>query len=138
MTDGESFEGGDRPDASSSGAAPQGQRRTAPVGTQLPPSAPVTQLLQEWADGDLAARDRLMVVVYAELRRLARRHLRRERPGHTLQTTAVVHEAYVRLAAQQVPARNRGQFFGLIAQQMRRILIDHARARRAAKRGGAP
>jgi RNA polymerase sigma factor (TIGR02999 family) len=108
------------------------------VQTPAAPSARVTQLLQEWADGDLAACERLMVVVYDELRRLARRYMRRERPGHTLQTTAVVNEAYVRLAAQQVPARNRAQFFGLVAQQMRRVLIDHARARRTARRGGDP
>lgn len=114
VTDDELPPGGDRPGASSE----------------------VTQLLQEWADGELAARDRLIAVVYGELRRLARRYMRRERAGHTLQTTAVVHEAYARLAAQQVPGRNRGQFFGLVAQQMRRVLIDHVRARETAKRGG--
>lgn len=136
--DGELFEGGHQPDASSSGAVPQDQRWTAPVRTVFAPSAHVTQLLQAWADGDLAARDRLMVVVYGELRRLAGRYMRRESPGHTLQTTAVINEAYVRLAAQEVPSRNRAQFFGLVAQQMRRILIDHARARGTAKRGGNP
>jgi RNA polymerase sigma factor (TIGR02999 family) len=138
MTEGELLEGRHQPDASSSGAAPQDQRRTAPVRTLSSPSAHITQLLPEWADGDLAARDRLMVVVYGELRRLARRYMRRESPGHTLQATAVVNEAYVRLAAQQVPGRNRAQFFGLVAHQMRRILIDHARARGTAKRGRNP
>jgi RNA polymerase sigma factor (TIGR02999 family) len=139
VTDGGLFEGGHRLDASSSsGADPQGRRGTAAERAPSSASAQVTQLLQEWADGDLAARDRLMVVVYDELRRLARRYMRRESPGHTLQTTAVVNEAYVRLAAQQVPGRNRAQFLGLVAQQMRRILIDHARARRTARRGGNP
>jgi len=135
MTDGELFEG-EHPAGASSGEA--GQPRAVPAPARFSPSVHVTRLLQAWADGELAARDRLMVVVYGELRRLARRYMRRERQGHTLQTTAVVNEAYVRLAAQQVPGRNRAQFFGLVAQQMRRILIDHARARGTARRGGAP
>ena len=138
MIDGELPQGGRQPGASNSEAAPQDRCWTAPVRTRASPSGQVTQLLQDWADGNLAARDRLIAVVYGELRRLARRYMRRESPGHTLQTTAVVHEAYVRLAAQQVPVRNRAQFFGLVVQQMRRILIDHARARGTAKRGGAP
>lgn len=98
----------------------------------------VTELLVAWGAGDPAALDALMPRVYAELRRQARRALRREAAGHTLQPTALVHEAYLRLAGQQQGQwRNRAQFFGVAAQLMRRILVDHARARRAAKRGGA-
>ena len=88
------------------------------------------------AGGDGAARDELLVVVYQELRRLARRHMRRERAGHTLQTTAVVHEAFLRLADSDVPWQDRAHFFAVAAGQMRRVLVDHARARASAKRGG--
>jgi RNA polymerase sigma factor (TIGR02999 family) len=98
----------------------------------------VTALLVEWGDGNQAALDRLMPVVYAELRRMAARHLRRERPDHTLQPTALVHEAYLKLIDQRsVQWQNRAQFFGVAAQLMRRILVDHARARGATKRGSA-
>src|SRR5262245_13362351 len=135
MTDGKLLQDG-YPGVNSSGASQE--EGWTPVQPGAAPAGQITQLLQEWIDGDLAARDRLIAVVYSELRRLARRYMRRESPGHTLQTTAVVNEAYVRLAAQQVPGRNRGQFFGVVAQQMRRILIDHARARGAARRGGHP
>jgi len=95
-------------------------------------------LLRAWQQGDLAARDELMARLYRELRRLAAVYLRRERINHTLQPTALVNEAYMRLALQdRLTWTNRAQFFGLASQMMRRILIDHARARRAAKRPGA-
>ena len=97
----------------------------------------VTELLQAWSQGNVAARDLLMPVVYDELRRRASAYLRRERPGHTLQPTALVHEAYLRLVDQRrVAWRNRAQFFGIAAEMMRRVLVDHARANRAAKRSG--
>lgn len=97
----------------------------------------VTQLLSRWRDGDVAARDALLTLVYDELRRLAQRQFRHERSDHTLQATGLVHEAFVRLVGQHtVPAADRGQFFAVAAQMMRRILVDHARARRAGKRGG--
>ncbi len=96
----------------------------------------VTRLLQQWTDGDRAARDRLIAVVYDELRHLARRYMRKEPAGHTLQTTALVNEAYLRLADQDTPWRNRAHFFAIAAQLMRRILVDRARARGSAKRGG--
>jgi RNA polymerase sigma factor (TIGR02999 family) len=97
----------------------------------------VTQLLDAWSEGDPAALDRLMPLVYAELRRMARRHMGPERPGHTLQTTALVHEAYLRLVNQErVRWKDRAHFFAIAAQVMRRILVDHARKRRNPKRGG--
>jgi RNA polymerase sigma factor (TIGR02999 family) len=97
----------------------------------------VTALLQAWTAGDTDARDRLMAVLYRELHRRAAAQLRRERPGHTLQPTALVHEAYLRLIDQRrVVWQNRGQFFGVACQIMRRILVDHARAHRMAKRSG--
>jgi RNA polymerase sigma factor (TIGR02999 family) len=97
----------------------------------------LTELLQSWHEGDRAALDRVMPVVYDELRLLAGRHLAHERPGHTLQTTALVHEAYLRLAGQQHPDwKNRAYFFGAVATIMRRILVDHARRRVRDKRGG--
>jgi RNA polymerase sigma factor (TIGR02999 family) len=97
----------------------------------------VTQLLTQWSGGDQTALERLLPLVYDELRRQARRYLGGERPDHTLQPTALVHEAYVRLVGQRnVKWQNRAQFFGVAAQLMRRILVDHARARAAAKRGG--
>jgi RNA polymerase sigma factor (TIGR02999 family) len=102
-----------------------------------PPDGRVTQLLVNWASGDQRALNELMPLVYGELRRLAERHLRGERPHHTLQRTALVHEAYLRLINQKdVSWQSRAQFIGLASQLMRRILIDHARARRRAKRGG--
>jgi len=98
----------------------------------------VTGLLVAWGAGDRAALDALLPAVYEELRRLARLAMRRESAGHTLQPTALVGEAYLRLVDQrQVRWQNRAQFFGVAARLMRRILVDHARARRAAKRGGA-
>ncbi|HTY41402.1 MAG TPA: sigma-70 family RNA polymerase sigma factor [Thermoanaerobaculia bacterium] len=102
-----------------------------------PPPGEVTRLLIAWNEGDGAAVERLMPLVYGELRRIAERQFRRERAGHTLQPTAVVHEAYFRLVDQtRVTWKNRGHFFAIAAQAMRRILIDHARAREAEKRGG--
>lgn len=97
----------------------------------------ITLLLQNFADGDKNALDQLMPVVYAELRKLADSHLRNERPSHTLQPTALVHEAYVKLISEEQPDyRNRAHFFGVAAHVMRQILIDHARSRNRAKRGG--
>ncbi len=91
----------------------------------------------DWSNGDRAALDELLPVVYDELRRVADGFLRRERPSHTLQPTALVHEAYLRLIDQQsVNWQNRAQFFGIAAQMMRRILINHAEGRHAEKRGG--
>ena len=101
------------------------------------PSA-VTALLRAWGSGDLRARDDLLPLVYQELRKCARAYLRRERSDHTLQPTALVHEAYLRLVGQdRIAWRDRTQFFGVAAHMMRRILVDHARARDAAKRAGA-
>jgi RNA polymerase sigma-70 factor (ECF subfamily) len=101
-------------------------------------SAPrVTELLLHWQQGDQAAREQLISLMYGELRRVARNYLRRERPDHTLQSGALVHEAYLRLMGEQSPQwKNRAHFFGVAAQVMRHILVDHARGRRSAKRGG--
>ncbi|MGH9931325.1 MAG: sigma-70 family RNA polymerase sigma factor [Pyrinomonadaceae bacterium] len=97
----------------------------------------ITQLLLLWNSGDQTALDKLMPLVQSELRRLAGNYLRRERPGHTLQPTALVNEAYLRLVDQrQAKWQNRAQFYGIAAQLMRRILVDHARQHKAAKRGG--
>src|SRR5947208_6950825 len=97
----------------------------------------VTQLLIDWSKGDKAALDELIPLVHAELRRLARRYMARENSGHTLQTSALINEAYIRLIDQQhMPWQNRAHFFGVAAQVMRHILIDHARGHRFAKRGG--
>src|SRR5215210_6467106 len=104
----------------------------------MQPPEGVTQLLVDWSNGDQSALDKLMPVVYDELRRLASSYLRRERAGHTLQPTALVNEAYLRLVDQRKARwQNRAQFFGVAAQLMRRILVDHARVRAAAKRGGS-
>jgi len=98
----------------------------------------VTGLLNRWGEGDQEALDRVMPLVYDELRLQAARYLRRERAGHSLQTTALIHEAYLRLVDQRnAHWQNRAQFFGLAAQMMRRILVDHARAKKRAKRGGS-
>src|SRR5579863_94344 len=103
-------------------------------------STQVSKLLRNWGQGDPDARDALIPLVYDELRRVARRYLRRERPDHTLQSAALVNEAYLRLMGGGSPQwQNRAHFFGVAAQLMRHILVDHARKRRAAKRGaGAP
>jgi RNA polymerase sigma factor (TIGR02999 family) len=101
------------------------------------PSNQVTELLVRWRGGDREALDALMPVVYSELHRLARSYLQRERPDHTLQSTALVNEAYVRLIGQNLPQwQNRAHFFGVAAQLMRQILVDYARSHRADKRGG--
>lgn len=98
-------------------------------------AADLTQLLQRWAEGDRDALDRLMPLVYGELRRLANFYLQQERPDHTLQPTALVHEAYLRLVDQRNARwQNRAQFYGVAAQIMRRILVDHARQHLAEKR----
>ncbi|MEK6335510.1 MAG: sigma-70 family RNA polymerase sigma factor, partial [Acidobacteriota bacterium] len=100
----------------------------------------VTKLLVDWGNGDPAALEKLMPLVYKELRKLAHQYLKRERPGHTLMTTDLVHEAYLKLVNQHgVHWQNRAHFFGIAAQLMRRILVDRARHRGRAKRGaGAP
>jgi RNA polymerase sigma-70 factor (ECF subfamily) len=100
-------------------------------------SREVSNLLRAWGRGDLQARDELAPLVYRELRRRAAAYLRRERADHTLQPTALVHEAYLRLLGQErVIWQNRAHFFGIAAQMMRRILVDHAREHQAAKRPG--
>jgi RNA polymerase sigma factor (TIGR02999 family) len=97
----------------------------------------VTQLLVAWGNGDQAALDQLMPLVYSELHRLAHRHIKKERPGHTLQTSALLNEAFLRLVDQSdVQWQGRAHFFSIAAQMMRRILVDYARSRRYAKRGG--
>jgi len=97
----------------------------------------VTQILLDWSKGDATAPDKLMPFVYEELRRLARNYLARERADHTLQATALVHEAYLRLADEtRLSWKDRAHFYGIAARLMRRILVDHARAHKAAKRGG--
>jgi RNA polymerase sigma factor (TIGR02999 family) len=102
-----------------------------------PPQHEITQLLAEWREGNQSALDELYPLVYDELHRLARRYMSRERKGHTLQTTALINEAYVRLVDQKnVHWANRSHFFAISAQIMRRILIDHARRHGYAKRGG--
>ena len=101
------------------------------------PPQEVTQLLIAWSNGDQSAFDKLLPLINAELRRLAGRYMRGEQPGHTLQTSALVNEAYLRLIDQKkVQWENRTQFFGIVAQLMRRILIDHARSHQYVKRGG--
>jgi RNA polymerase sigma factor (sigma-70 family) len=101
------------------------------------PDRPVTRLLTQWSGGNEAALGELTALLYRELRSLAQRHLRRERPNHTIQRTALVHEAFVRLVSQQsVDWRSRAHFFALASTLMRRILVDHARARLSSKRGG--
>jgi RNA polymerase sigma factor (TIGR02999 family) len=102
-----------------------------------PNAGEITELLRAWSDGDQAAQDRLAALVYKELHGMARRYMKNERPGITLQTTALVNEAYLRLVdVKNVDWQHRAQFFSLSAQIMRRILVDAARARKAGKRGG--
>ncbi len=102
-----------------------------------PSEKEVTRLLVAWSNGDQAALEQLTPLVYSELHQLAHRYLGRERKGHTLQTTALVHEAYLRLIDQkEVRWQNRAHFFAIAAQMMRRILVDYARSRNVAKRGG--
>lgn len=97
----------------------------------------VTELLNRWGEGKQDVLDQLMPLVYAELRKLARSYVRNERPNHTLNATALVNEAYIRLAGQKSHQwQNRSHFFGIAAQLMRRVLVDHARRKRSDKRGG--
>lgn len=104
---------------------------------QTSPTNEITHLLLRWSDGDQAALDELMPVVHTELHRLAHSYLRRERPDHTLQPTALINEAYLRLVKQDFPEwQSRRHFYGVAAQLMRQVLVEHARARRADKRGG--
>src|SRR5688572_9260034 len=113
-------------------SSPQDLARRQPVST---PTHDVTELLHAWGRGDLNARERVVALVYDELRQRAAAHLRRERQGHTLQPTALVHEAYLRLVDQRKAEwQNRAQFLAVASQMMRRILIDRARARKRVKR----
>ncbi len=101
------------------------------------PQAQVTQLLLDWSDGDQEALNRLIPLVYQELKRLARYHMRRERAGHTLQTSALVNEAYLQLIDyKRMKWKDRAHFMAIAAQAMRRVLVDHARSRQSLKRGG--
>ncbi len=103
---------------------------------EMGPAPDVTQLLVNWSRGDEAALEQLMPLVYGELRRLAQAYLRRERSNHTLQSTALVHEAFLRMVSQQdVQWKNRAHFYGIAAQMIRRILVDYARSQHAEKRG---
>lgn len=112
-------------------------RRFGAVALHREPSNQVTDLLFRWREGDQQALEELMPLVYGELRRLAHHYLQRERGDHTLQSTALVHEAYLRLASHNPPhLQNRAHFFGVAAHLMRQILVEYARAHRAAKRGG--
>src|SRR3954470_24848670 len=113
-----------------------GPPRSAPL--PIPPSQPVTELLRAWSDGDATALEQLLPLMEAELRRLARGYMTRERRGHTLQATALVNEAFVRLVdARTVRWLDRAHFLGISARLMRRVLVDHARAHAADKRGAA-
>ena len=97
----------------------------------------VTQLLEQWNHGDREALDKLMPLIYEELRKMAKRYMSQQNPGHTLQTTALIHEAYLRMVKQKEKHfENRAHFFGVAAQAMRHILVDYARTRHTAKRGG--
>lgn len=104
---------------------------------QTPPTNEITQLLLRWSQGDQSALDQLMPVIYQELRKLARSYMRRERTNHSLQPTALINEAYLRLIKQNFPEwQSRRHFFGVAAQLMRQILVEHARSRAAGKRDG--
>lgn len=103
---------------------------------ETPPASEVTRLLVSWREGHEEALDQLMPLIYQELKQLARGYLRDERPDHTLQPTALIHEAYIRLADQSLPQwQNRAHFYGIAARVMRQILVDHARRHHASKRG---
>jgi RNA polymerase sigma factor (TIGR02999 family) len=111
--------------------------RTQGVSVPEPPAQPVSALLGRWRAGDQQALQVLIPLVYEELRRIARHHLRQERPDHTLQSTALVHEAYLKLMNQGPPdVENQAHFLAVSSRLMRQILVDHARRHRAAKRGG--
>ena len=117
--------------------APQRSRASEDMSQETGSTGPVTRLLLEWSGGDERARDEMLPLVYDELRRLASSYLFRERRGHTMRPTELVHEAYLRLVDQrQVDWKNRAQFVGLAAVMMRRILVNYARERMAEKRGG--
>ena len=104
---------------------------------EQPPRGEISELLQAWSNGESGAADEIMPLVYGELRRQARRYLRRERANHTLQSTALVHEAYIRLVGQRdVTWQNRAHFYGIAAEMMRRILVNHALRTACEKRGG--
>lgn len=104
----------------------------------MPNTLKITQLLKDWNDGNQTALDKLMPLVYDELRRQASRYLRNERPGHTLQTTALIHEAYLKLVGiNEIEWQNRNHFFAIAATAMRRILVDYAKERKREKRGGS-
>jgi RNA polymerase sigma factor (TIGR02999 family) len=104
---------------------------------RIPPSADVTQLLVDWQRGDEFALDKLMPIVYRELRKVAARYLKDERSAHTLEPTELIHESYLRMVEQNMPEwQNRAHFYGVAARLMRQILVDHARQRSATKRGG--
>lgn len=108
------------------------------IAASIPPPdrQAVTRLLSAWQSGDTRALERLTPLIYEELRNRARKYMRQERPGHTLQATAVVHEAFVKLVDMDVPWQDRAHFFNVAARQMRRILVDHAKMRFREKRGG--
>lgn len=114
---------------------PDGGGPARPRGGAAPVQTEVTRLLRAWGGGDVEARDRVFAAVYGELRRLAASYLRRERSGHSLQPTTLVHEAFLKLAGARADWQDRAHFFGVAARAMRRILVDHARRRRAGKRG---
>jgi RNA polymerase sigma factor (TIGR02999 family) len=121
---------------------PGHEKRCVRIFNQMTPKNPapaqdLTVLLKAWSEGDRSALEELSPLIYAELRRLARRSMRRERPGHTLETGALLNEAYLRLARPDTPQwANRSHFYGVAAQIMRRVLVDHARSRLQHKRGG--
>ncbi|MFZ0061426.1 MAG: ECF-type sigma factor [Pyrinomonadaceae bacterium] len=102
----------------------------------IPASQNVTEMLIAWGHGDEAARDALIPLVYEQLRRIARHHLRGERAGHTLQTSELINEAYLKLVEQSVSWQSRAHFFGIAARLMRQVLVDYARSRQRLKRGG--
>lgn len=108
------------------------------IAASIPPPdrQAVTRLLSAWQSGDSRALERLTPLIYEELRNRARKYMRQERPGHTLQATAVVHEAFVKLVEMDIPWQDRAHFFAVAARQMRRILVDHAKMRFREKRGG--
>ena len=112
-------------------------RPVSPKVPQVSDAHSVTQLLEQWNHGDREALDKLMPLIYEELRKMAKRYMSQQNPGHTLQTTALIHEAYLRMVKQKEKHfENRAHFFGVAAQAMRHILVDYARTRHTAKRGG--
>src|SRR5688572_21029760 len=111
--------------------------RVCPKVSRMSDAHSVTQLLDQWNHGDHEALDKLMPLIYEELRKMAKRYMSQQNPGHTLQTTALIHEAYLRMVKQKEKHfENRAHFFGVAAQAMRHILVDYARTRQTAKRGG--